>query len=174
MESIPKNFVILILILWYSLCVGEGALPLPPSPCLGFNCKTTLKLCGPYWKWRKLLSRAREPMRTRQRMQKEGRALPRLRASGTKLRTHKVCSQRESERPYRKGSPSGKLPKQYHLMTCMVTWGLWQSDELTIEGPWVSSALSFIGEFTSAQERCIHVLNLIWFGNIARQWGGGG
>ncbi len=50
-----------------------------------------------------------------------------------------------------------------------------QSTELTIEPPRVSSALSFIGG-VHIGARALHVLNLIWFGCIARlsQWGGGG
>ncbi len=50
-----------------------------------------------------------------------------------------------------------------------------KSNELTLEGPWVSSALSFIGG-VHIGARALQVLNLIWFGSIARlsQWGGGG
>jgi hypothetical protein len=51
--------------------------------------------------------------------------------------------------------------------------GVPQSTELSTV-PWVSSALSFIGGVHFGA-RALHVLNLIWFGYIARlsQWGGG-
>ncbi len=131
MSSIPKNFVILTyslsMIQAYLYMWRRGDAPPPPPPCLGFNCKTTLKLCGPYWKWRKLLSRAREPMRTGQRMQKEGRALPRLRASVPRLRAPGTqvmrvrypscarikCALKENRKDRRKGLSSGKVPKLY-------------------------------------------------------------
>jgi hypothetical protein len=50
-----------------------------------------------------------------------------------------------------------------------------QSKEFTRGTPAVSSAPSFIGGFHIGA-RTLHVLNLIWFGAIARlsQWGGGG
>ncbi len=58
------------------------------------------------------------------------------------------------------------------------TWGVgWRTSEYWINyrAPWVSSALSII-EGVHIGARALHVLNLIWFGWIARlsQWGGGG
>jgi hypothetical protein len=59
-----------------------------------------------------------------------------------------------------------------------IMWIRWiriRTLELTRGPPVVSSALSFIGGFHIGT-RALHVLNLIWFGNIARlsHLGGGG
>jgi hypothetical protein len=63
----------------------------------------------------------------------------------------------------------------FFILPTLEEWIHVSEYELTRGPPEYSSALSFIGG-VHIGARALQVLNLIWFGNIARlsQWGGGG